>query len=222
MDIEIKTTTEPKVAAEFLASRILEKLGLNKKVLWFVPGGSSIKVAAEAAKIISKNPHQNLAVMLTDERYGPVGFPDSNWQQLLDTGFSLVEAKLMPVLNGSAREETTENFNINLKLELERADYKIGLFGIGTDSHTAGILPESPAIESKEFAFRYNTEKFERITITPKTIVELDEAVVLVQGEGKWGVLENFKNKNVDLRTAPVQILKVVPKVTIFSDYPNK
>ena len=38
--------------------------------------------------------------MLTDERYGPVGHPDSNWSQLLQKGFDLPQAKLVPVLTG--------------------------------------------------------------------------------------------------------------------------
>ena len=67
MSITFKTTTEPKVSAKFIASKILRQLERSKKVLWLVPGGSAIAVAIETAKIISKYPHKNLAVSLTDE-----------------------------------------------------------------------------------------------------------------------------------------------------------
>src|SRR3989338_1214878 len=95
MGINLKTTDDPKDAANFIAKSILLQLQSNKRVLWLVAGGSCILVAIEVAKLISEHPHKNLVVMLMDERYGVVGHPDSNWYQLLKDGLKLPEAKLI-------------------------------------------------------------------------------------------------------------------------------
>ena len=213
--MEIKRVNDIQGPAQFIANSILKHLNAGEKVLWLATGGSSIAVGVEVAKIIKEHPHQNLIVTLTDERYGEINHPDSNWNQLLDKGFDLPEAKLIPVLLGENRDDTTQKFNTALEGELKSADYKIGLFGIGTDFHTAGILPGSGAVFSEDLAFGYNSEKFERITITPKTIQKLDEVIVFMQGEEKEKVLKILE-QNASINDQPAQILKKVPLLTIF------
>lgn len=210
---KVKDYVEP---GGFIANKILEKLAQNKKVFWFATGGSSSRICIEVAKIISEHSHQGLTVSLTDERYGPVGHQDSNWQKLIEGGFVLPEARLMPVLLGENRSITTEQFNTKLEEALDSADYKIGLFGVGLDGHTAGILPESPAVESPDWAVDYGSEKFERITITPKTIARLDEAVVFTEGKEKLIILQSLE-KDANIKDQPAQILKSVPLLTIFN-----
>lgn len=217
--MDIQTTTNIKVPGEFMADKILRQLDSGKNVLWFVTGGSSIDVAIEASKIISKRPHKNLTVMMTDERYGTLNHADSNWYQMMQKGFSLKDATLIPILTGDNTTLTTEKFNENLAYEFNVAGYTIGLFGVGKDGHTAGILPNSPAIDSEDLAFGYKTPTFFRITITPKLIEQLDEAVVFMQGEEKWKVVNDLRNKNIEVNLQPAQILKKVPILTIFTDY---
>ena|SRR3989344_3615285 len=218
MQLNIQTTTNTGVAAEFLASKILEQLKLGKNVLWFVPGGSSIAVAVETSRIISKYPHKNLTVIIADERYGSVGHQNSNWQQIQKQGFNLPESKLIPILNGEDITTTTKNFNNILKEELSKANYKIGLFGVGANAHTGGIMPKSGAVNSPDLAHGYKAEQFERIAITPKTIIQLDEAVVFMQGKEKWWVLQDLE-KDISVFDEPVQVLKKVPLLTIFTDF---
>src|SRR5258708_2139506 len=82
---------------ELLVNAILLPLQEQKTVLWLISGGSNIKIAtAVMAKLIGNE--SNLWVTLTDERYGKVGHPDSNWQQLLEAGFDPGHAKTYPIL----------------------------------------------------------------------------------------------------------------------------
>jgi 6-phosphogluconolactonase/glucosamine-6-phosphate isomerase/deaminase len=222
MSLVITTTTNPEEVANFVATSVMNKLASGKRVLLFLTGGSSTIVGVKIAELLRRRWFQNLTVMLTDERYGPIGHTDSNWQQMLDKGFSLSQSKLIPILTGDNRDTTTEKFNIALNEEFMRAEYKIGLFGIGTDGHTAGILPQSRAVRSKDLALGYDTPTFSRITITPKAIGKLDEAVVWAQGKDKWPVLKNLEEKKILLSKQPAQILKKVPLLTIFSDYKNE
>ena len=226
MSLTVKTTNKIDDAADFVSSSILKQLRLGKTVLFFVAGGSAIPVAVKISQILreypDKNLIKNLTVTLTDERYGPVGHFDSNWQQLLDKGFYLPSAKRIPVLTGDDFAAETEKFNkiLHEKLMVGGEDeYRIGLFGIGADGHTAGILPGSLAVNAEGYAFGYKTEKFERITITLKTIEKLDEIIVWAQGKEKWKVIKNLLEENIDIVKQPAQILKKVPLLTIFTDY---
>jgi len=215
----IKTSNiEP--VADFMAGQIIKELAEGRHVLWFIPGGSAINVAVLTAKKITKHDHHNLTVTLTDERYGPFGHSDSNWQQLDEAGFILPEAKLVPVLADFSFLESTKIFAANLKRELTEADYIIGLFGVGLDGHTAGILPNSPAVFTKELTCAYDNGNFKRITITPQVIAYFNEAVVFAQGEAKWPVLKQL-NQSLEVTNQPAQILKTINKLTIFSDYKN-
>lgn len=218
MSFTIKTTTNPDLPASFITNSILNQLDQGKHILFFLSGGSCIAIGLKVAEILKDHDIKNLTIALMDERYGPLGHADSNWQQLIEKGFNISGAKLIPVLIGNDILTTTENFNAILGQELKAAEYKIGLFGIGTDGHTAGILPESEAVKATDLAYGYKTEKFERITVTFKTIEKLDEAVVWMQGEEKWKVLESLE-KEIDVIEQPAQILKKVPLLTIFTDY---
>lgn len=219
MSLSIKNINSVFEVAEAISSSILKQLDSGKKVLFFVTGGSSIAVCSKIADILKPHPHHNLTIMLTDERYGPLGHPDSNWSKLIQTGFDLPDAKLIPILTGEDRGTTTEKFIENLQNEFTNSDYKMGLFGVGPDGHTAGILPETIVVESKDLACGYDTEVFSRITITFNTIEKLDEIFAFIQGENKWPVIKDLEERNVDIIKQPAQILKRVPLLTIFTDY---
>ena len=193
---DVRTISETKEAAEFIADSILDRLKSNKKVIWLVPGGSAIRAAVEAAKIISSQPHRNLTVSLTDERLGPAGHPDSNWRELKEGGFSLPEAKLIPVIG-------TADWVFVLEKEFKNNDYRIGLFGIGVDGHTAGLLPPGSA------------SKFDRISISNDLIGQLDEVVLYAEGKEKEDVI-NKLSEDIDIKIMPAQVLKRVPKLTVF------
>jgi 6-phosphogluconolactonase/glucosamine-6-phosphate isomerase/deaminase len=209
---------EPKLAADFIAERIIDLLRTGQQVLWLVPGGSAINVAVLAAEQIAQEPHANLVATLTDERYGEVNHADSNWRQLLAAGFYLPQAKLMPVLTGLDRLATVENWINNLEREFSQADYVLGLFGLGADGHTAGILPHSPAVSARELVSTYDADKFQRVTITPAAIIKLNEAIVWAQGVDKWPALAQL-DQLVSLAEEPAQILKKLERLTIFTDY---
>jgi 6-phosphogluconolactonase/glucosamine-6-phosphate isomerase/deaminase len=205
-------------AATHLAGTIREKLRAGQHVLWLVPGGSAIAVAVAASKQLAAVPLENLTVTLTDERYGDVGHPDSNWPQLQAAGFALPGATLLPVLHGESMEATVDTFTATLAQAFQQADFSIGLFGIGADGHTAGMLPHSGAVAATQFAFGYDAGNFVRITMTPPAIAQLNEAVVYAIGEEKWPVLDQLEGE-VPPIDQPAQFLKQVPNVIIYNDH---
>jgi 6-phosphogluconolactonase/glucosamine-6-phosphate isomerase/deaminase len=218
---------------QYVTEVISAHLENNERVLWLVPGGSALIIAAAVGENLTKHDVKNLTVMLTDERYGPVDHADSNWKQLMDLGFSLPGAKLIPVLtkenndappkgvvvvmDGPNIYETGRQFARQLEQQFGEADFKIGLFGMGADGHTAGILPHSPAVSSEQFVASYKAPHFERITMTPQAIAQLDEAILYAVGTEKRDALYNL-HQDISLEKQPAQVLKKVPKLTIFTD----
>lgn len=210
--------TTPDPVAEYLAAAVTKRLSRGKRVLWLVCGGSSIAVAAAASKLLAGHDLSKLAVTLTDERYGYVGHPDSNWRQLSEAGFALPGARLRPVLTGASMDSTVAGFADILEEELDRADYRLGFFGIGPDGHVAGILPGSPAVDADDLTAGYDAGNFRRLTMTFQAISALDEAVVYAVGEAKWPVLDQLEDE-LELDVQPAQALKDIETLTVFNDH---
>ncbi|MDB5179367.1 MAG: hypothetical protein JWN01_1310 [Patescibacteria group bacterium] len=219
MNFTHATSTKP--AVDHLAQTITEHLEAGDHVLWLLSGGSAINVAVEVGGRLrgADIDLAGLIVTLTDERYGPVGHAGSNWRQLEDAGLGLPGATLLPVLAGVDLEATAEEYTAILKNHLHSADYRLGLFGIGPDGHTAGILPHSPAVAATKLAASFDGGQYQRVTMTAPAIALLDEAVVYAAGEPKWPTLARLAREDAPLTEQPAQVLKAVPQLTIFTDY---
>lgn len=217
LDMKVERFTSIEDVAGYLSKVISSRLSRDEKVLWLIPGGSSIEVAVAAAKQLSSTELNNLTISLSDERYGPPGHPDSNWQLLKEAGFKLPGAKLVSVLQGVSLDKTTRTYDKFLKTALYEANYSIGFLGIGPDGHTAGILPGSVGISSQNYAVSYEGYDFKRITMTARAISELDEVVCYAVGEAKRPTLIKLKEE-LNPAEQPAQILKRVPKLTIVTD----
>jgi 6-phosphogluconolactonase/glucosamine-6-phosphate isomerase/deaminase len=205
-------------AAEHLASVIHEHLGAGERVLWLLSGGSGIQVVLKTASLLSDVNLSQLSATLSDERYGPVDHQDENWKQLLDGGLHLPGATLYRPLIGKDAATTADEFGVWMKHQMTVSDYKIGLFGIGSDGHTAGIKPHSSAATAVTWADCYIGEDFERITITPFGISQLDEAVIQASGTDKTPTLERLLHNTIEIIDQPGQVLKSITKCTLYTD----
>lgn len=208
--------------ARVLASKLGEWLEQDRKVLWLLSGGSNIAISVEAFNILKKEyPARimpNLAVTLTDERFGKVGHHDSNWQHLLDAGFVMSEIWSVPVLNNIPLDKTVEKFTENYKELSHWADVVIGQFGIGPDGHIAGILPGSVAVTSKENVCGYDGGKFIRVTLTLHAIRSIDIAYSFAFGSSKKEAIQKLHKDDVSVSDEPAEILKKIPESYLFSD----
>lgn len=205
-------------AAAAVATTLTDHLSRGERVLLLLSGGSGAAIALAAARQLDNTDLSQLFVSMTDERYGPVGHPDENWQQLLDAGFALPGATTYRPLTGESRAATTAAFATWLSEQLPAADYKLGIFGFGTDGHTAGIKPHSPAVSSTELAAAFTGDDFERITITFETIRQLDEAVVQASGPEKRPVIRDLLAATLSPGDQPAQILRTIPRTTLYTN----
>lgn len=213
MEFQRISTIQPVV--DYIRTTLLSKLS-EGTVLWLIPGGSAIEVAVLVSKELAGTDLSGLTVTLTDERYGLVGHADSNWQQLQSRGLMLPGATEIPVLKGESMEKTIEEWDLEMSRLLTTCAYTFGLFGLGADGHTSGILPHSPAVETTHLVSGYNGGSFQRITTTPLALLQLNQAVVYAVGGSKRHILEELAQDRT-LADQPAQIFKQIPTV-IFND----
>jgi 6-phosphogluconolactonase/glucosamine-6-phosphate isomerase/deaminase len=206
------------LAADYVVDVLREHLSRGERVLWLLTGGSGIPIAIQASQKLENINLTKLSVTLTDERFCPIGHKDENWQQLLNDGFSLPGATLYRPLIGADMQTTAERFDEWLTKQFKEADFTLGIFGLGSDGHTAGIKPHSPAITAESLATSYQGSDFDRVTISFNAIKQIDEAVVQASGNEKREVLHKLISETFPLAEQPAQILKEIPHVTIYSN----
>jgi 6-phosphogluconolactonase/glucosamine-6-phosphate isomerase/deaminase len=207
--------------SEIIAGRIVRSIKLNldngRNVIWLISGGSVVPIACAAAELLKKTTVLHLTVGQIDERFGVPGHPDSNWRQLESAGFNLPRAARRPVLAGKGIEQTAKDYDRFISGAFSSGSYVIGLLGIGADGHTAGILPGSAALSSDNYFDYYASSDFERITLTGKGLLLLDEAVVYAAGASKKRALENLYKK-IDPSEQPAQLLKQIARTEVYND----
>jgi len=205
-------------SANYLSNVIVDALKTKRHVLWLLSGGSSIPIAIKASQNLKDMDLSNLYISMTDERYGKPSHANENWQQLLDGSLVLGNANYWRILNNQSIQKETEDFSDWLANQLKLSDCKIGIFGMGPDGHTCGIKPHSPAVKSNEFAAYFTGDDFERITITPKTVEQIDYGIIQISGSNKKQALSNLINQELDTDTMPAQVLKRIKNSIIFTD----
>ena len=223
MPIQFIMVPDHKEGTKALADKIVAFLNENKKVLWLIPGGSNIPIAADAMNIIrgAVQPASldNLTVTLTDERYGPVGHPDSNWKQLQDVRINFSGIKAYPILDGSSLDETVARFAVIIEKILKSTDVIVGQFGMGADGHIAGILPHSPAVyETSASTAGYVSKPFTRVSLTFPILRKIAVAYMFASVSTKKEALDRLHENDVSLADQPAQILKEIPEVFVYVD----
>jgi len=206
-------------ARQVLADNLRQLLLDDKKVLWLVPGGSNIEVVVWVMNQL-QGVEAQLTIMLTDERYGPVGHKDSNWLQLARAGFEPGQANTVPTLvDGLDLTQTAEYYAKQLRRAFEQSDTSVGFFGMGADGHIAGILPGTVAAgESQALASGYHSEQFDRITMTFPAVKKLDLAYCLAYGSSKSKPLTQLILNDLPVTEQPAQILKIIPLSNVYND----
>ena len=227
-----------RIPSEYILSRLRVALESNRSVFLLLSAGSWVKIYASLASMLPVMDMSRLTFGLVDERHVPKGHADSNVQQVF-------QSKLIQKLihNGAAFIPTIQDNNADPTICAENIDsayrhvlllkpYVMLTLGLGTDGHTAGILPTS----TKEiFSLRYSDKKLyvyyqsetgetqnphrKRFTITPSCIQNADEVIVFAAGVEKKLVLDHLFQKSDAIYTFPAGILRTISdKVTLFTD----
>ncbi|MDB5166183.1 MAG: hypothetical protein JWM37_255 [Candidatus Saccharibacteria bacterium] len=213
--------TDRMASIEPIVQRLTEELHANRQVLWLISGGSNIELETAIMNRLPETRLANLTITLMDERYGEFGHADSNFRQLIEAGFDARSATIVASLpeTEASFEAAAERFEGLIEEELAKADVVIGLFGMGPDGHTAGILPGTPAAEELPYlTTHYHTDQYDRLTMTFEGLRQIDVGYLYAFGDNKKTQLEQLHANDTPLAEQPVQILKELTEAVVISD----
>jgi 6-phosphogluconolactonase/glucosamine-6-phosphate isomerase/deaminase len=220
--LEIKKYSNQAATDQALAEHIAEFVDRADTAIVLLSGGSAIATEINALNSLSEESRQKTILAQTDERYGPYGHQDSNWTQLIDQGLRLDGLlETLPVLSGDeTAEQLARAYAEKLSATVKSGAAMMGIYGIGLDGHTAGMLPADEEAFSRflseSICVSYVGSDFERITTTATIIPALSEAVVLVRGKAKLAVVEQVASSNQPAHVQPAQLLKHAKHVTVY------
>ena len=197
--------------------------GLTKtkhSILLLVSGGSAIAIEADVLRQMADCP-EILGVLPMDERFGLQGHNDSNIAQLNKGLHTNSPVAVHDVLNQNLPfSDTVEHYSALAQDLFARADHIVGIFGIGTDGHTAGILPHSPATtDNVSTVIGYTWQDYERITLGANALAQINTAFVLAYGDSKKQALGRIKANDESFEALPAKVLHDIPDVTIYNDF---
>ncbi len=220
--MEFIKTPDSTAGKQAVLARLQAELHSGKHVLWLLCGGSGVADEASILKnLLASTDASRLHVMLMDERFGPVGHSDSNWQQLQDAGCDFKAQQATPVLTQTDQtlDETVAAYAANVAKAMDKADAIIGYFGMGADGHTAGILPHTPAaLEETQLAVGYESPPFIRITMTHPALVRVTAAYVFAFGQAKTEALHRLKANTEAFEALPAKLLRELPEAYVYND----
>lgn len=181
-----------KAAGQVRAHEILKTL-VDPATLLALSGGTSMDYRA---MIVKPNDVLPGAICVVDERYGEPFHNDSNEKLLLDAGVKefadkhCIESR--KILCGQSFEKTAKLYNDVIAQLFKKFPKRIGVMGVGTNLHTAGIFPNSQSLKSQvDVVAEEVDDRFpKRITLTIKALGEFTNFVVLMFGKEKKEALK--------------------------------
>ena len=194
--IEVKNKVDGAKAAFDLLKKTVDK-----ESAVFLSGGSSPEDLYKLIAQDKKRQVNPLAFCTIDERWGPPDHQNSNELMIKQTGLYdyahsagiEVHKILQGILN---RHETAQRYAVVIDGIFARTRNSVAIMGIGADGHTAGIAPGAKFDKDKQVLdYSYSDANWqypERITLTPKSLMRIDEHIVLAFGGEKLPALKKL------------------------------
>jgi 6-phosphogluconolactonase len=195
-------------AVAIISSALKENEG--KKILYLLSGGSSAYIGVQALALVEESKRKNIVVALVDERFVPYDSPDSNAKLLKDLGILNYASNFIEILAGDSVTDRTlvaQRYQQKLLDAQADVDLVIAVLGVGSDNHTAGILPGINFDNNSVAVVDYSSEKFERISISPSFFDSIDILFAYIEGEEKEAAVNELQviHDSVDY---PAQLIK--------------
>ena len=144
------------------------------------------------------------AICVADERYGLAYHEHSNELLLKEQGIEeFVEKKKIEyhkILNGKGFDVTAREYELIINQLFSNFKKKVGVMGIGSNLHTAGIFPHSKAVStsSQVVGEIVNDDYPRRITLSLKALDDFQYFVILAFGPEKKEALSKVLDENVN------------------------
>lgn len=222
----------------YLQQLLQSSFDQKQQVLLLWSGGSVQTIAKQLCVFLSQFDDLSwLHMSLIDERYGEPSHPDSNELLIRETGIvDLIESKgghWQPILTGKTMAEETERISKYFSSHQEKTI--IGVFGVGEDGHTAGMLPIFDNQEQFDQLFQPDTKQpyssldleqlnstypnpyKKRITLNILGIQLVTHKIVFAIGDKKREVLRQIQDQSTSIFQCPAKLLDQ-PGTHLFTD----
>lgn len=139
---------------------------------------------------------------MTDERYGMPHHDDSNEFIFQNSGltnfFQARDIKFYRILCGQDAQQTAMIYGRVIFDLFRQFPKKVGVMGVGTNLHTAGIFPNSEAAKSEKLVLSETIEdrSLKRITLTLNALGKFTNFIILMFGEEKREALKLMLDEN--------------------------
>jgi len=207
---------EDKNDGQVKAREVLKKI-VDTKTLLALSGGTSVDYRKMIVEPPLRQGFEGQAVdiipgviCVVDERYGEPFHKDSNEKLLMDAGVKEFADKhcieTAKYLIGKSIEETADVYGKKIGELFDKFPKRVGIMGVGTNLHTAGVFPYSKAVKSELLVEAIEVEDAypKRLTLTFKALEQFTGFVIMMFGPAKRGALEiMLDDKENDLGKYP-------------------
>lgn len=187
-----------KEAAIYIADRIRENIAKKGFFTMAISGGRTpwamIKALAQ-----EDLPWEKVFLFQVDERIAPDAHPDRNLTQLFKAieGSKLVlRLNIFPMrVNAEDLEEACEEYENHIKRMTGNGKLDLVHLGIGTDGHTASLVPNDPVLEIKDQGVAVTNTEYQgrkRMTLTYPLINQAEKILWVITGAEKAEMLNRL------------------------------
>lgn len=195
------------------AHDFLKKL-VDKNTLLALSGGTSVDYRR---MIVDSGDLSIGAVCMVDERFRVLKQESNEFlmekSDLIDY-LEKHEIAFNKILHGKSFLETAKDYEKTIEGLFKKFPKKVGVMGVGTNLHTAGIFPETVAARSPNYVEAEIVEdKFsKRITLTLKALGEFTTFIIMMFGPAKRDALKILLSDNVnDMQKYPAIFYRKAP-----------
>ncbi|WP_026969036.1 6-phosphogluconolactonase [Algoriphagus terrigena] len=156
-------------------------------------------------------PWEKVFLFQVDERVAPDGHPDRNLTQLFK---SIEGTSLMTRLNifpmhviAEDLEEACAEYSDNIKRITETGKFDLIHLGIGTDGHTASLVPGDNVLEVQDKDVALTNDPYQgrqRMTLTYPLINQAEKILWVITGEEKAEMLSRLLNQDPSIPAGKV------------------
>ena len=185
-------------AALYIADRIRESVAKKGFFTMAVSGGRTPwQMIKELAK--EELPWEKVFLFQVDERVAPDGHADRNLTQLFNSiqGTPLVtRLNIFPMhVIAEDLEEACDQYAENIKLITETGKLDLIHLGIGTDGHTASLIPGDAVLDVQDQAVAMTSDPYQgrdRMTLTYPLINQAEKILWIITGKEKAEMLSRL------------------------------
>jgi 6-phosphogluconolactonase/glucosamine-6-phosphate isomerase/deaminase len=217
-----------KVAGEKITA-LLQRYS-DVPVLLLVSGGSALAVLEQIAPVVLT---PKLTISVVDERFDHDPLVN-NFAQLSKLAFFAKAATAGASSISTAVTEGESLDSVTTRYETALSNWRaenptgvvLAILGMGTDGHTAGIMPGYASLFASTTAAVVGYEVIpevslytKRITVTPRFLEQaVAAAVAYVVGSEKRPLLERILEQTADQNTYPAILWHKMPNLTLVTD----